>query len=970
MRGLLSLAAGDTVSVWIYAGLEAPYKLSRDSDFTCVQLDTAAAFAASLAVGHQHVEGYAVGVGAAADDVVLGWEDLDAWNVSHTEWGLRVTETEWDGWEQLTGWETAGIEGRGALFEHGGPGGHSRHDVMEVNLTDGRFTVPESGLYLTYAQIRLDGAVGGPFELLIGPDNDTQLWNSTPFINVSVDGAWEPQQAEVMDPVTGAVQMLWNTSAYTSTRPLGTGLRAVKHDGVLSATVGLCGVLRLEEGQTLSVWVHAPPNSSYAVSTQSGWGAALIASSGFGADLSLLADDGSWYSESAEVLESGWNEVGGWATAGVPHAFKYFSGPWFDMASGRYTAARLGLYLLSAQLSVIGAAADEYGFAIKLAFDGNLELPAALSAADSHPSPNFATLAVAGVTEMEAQEGVSLWVRADGEYTLSPATHFSVVDLHAVTNASVSPSPIAFAVAYDGLAQRWSELSGWVMAETNPLGSILFANNDEFDPASGRFTARGGVYFASAQVHLLGADHGAFRAAVRINAEHSYDGLRAGALQTDPQHHPLGAAGLLKLDQYDFISVWVYADTDDSFAVAADSRFSCMLVQKTETAKSFSARLHSPVHTDAGWMEIDNWFPASPPRRFTGGAADRFYYGNMAADVDLAWTLGDYPDAGGRYTADRAGVVLAAATLRLHGADAGVFRLVVGLNGQTNDGLRGVHSGPAGEFMQLRLSGAIRLVPGDYVSVWVHADEDQSYTVKADSSFSCALMETAAAFGAKLTTVQDVDPLDWVEVIGWETGGSAGRGGLFALGGGFEVATGRYTAEVAGLYIAAANIEVVTVGGGEGSASAAIALNSVLAVGREARALQSAAFVQEGGIAVTLLASLAIGDYLSVWVRGIQHTEEAPLLGRPQQQVSAGSGFSVVLASTETLGPSLTNLQFYGYAGPAITVQHFGSVVVRSEEGDVELDSVSNMEIDVKIGRERSCPHPNPDSEPFGLNWG
>ena len=95
---------------------------------------------------------------------------------------------------------------------------------------------------------------------------------------------------------------------------------------------------------------------------------------------------------------------------------------------------------------------------------------------------------------------------------------------------------------------------------------------------------------------------------------------------------------------------------------------------------------------------------------------------------------------------------------------------------------------------------------GDFVSVWVYAHEDTSYSVSSQSGFSCVLVETIEGFGADLASPQSITSTAWTEVSNWEVSGSDGRGGLFSLGSGFDPSSGRYTASVEGVYFASAQV--------------------------------------------------------------------------------------------------------------------------------------------------------------------
>jgi hypothetical protein len=240
--------------------------------------------------------------------------------------------------------------------------------------------------------------------------------------------------------------------------------------------------------------------------------------------------------------------------------------------------------------------------------------------------------------------------------------------------------------------------------------------------------------------------------------------------------------------------------------------------------------------------------------------------------------------------------------------------------------------------------------------VWVYSDMDSSYTVHQSSGFACALLESIEGFGADLGTGQVVSDDDWAEISGWETSGTGGRAGLFDLGGGFDAAAGRYSARVHGLYFAGASIML---GRGSPFARGMIALNGQLDT---PRALPSASIKGRGGMVISGIVSLQPTEYISLWLKG------------EWVEATTQTGFSAALVSTPTLGPALRQLQLYGYKGAPFTVQHYGYITVRTDEGDVHFDEVANMAIAVDIGREGECPYSSVLDEDNGVpssnpNW-
>ena len=82
-----------------------------------------------------------------------------------------VTST---GWTEVSNWDVAGSDGRAGLFSLG----------SGFDPSSGRYTASVEGVYFASAQIRLDGADTGLFQVNIGPINVTL------YPNVSNITAW------------------------------------------------------------------------------------------------------------------------------------------------------------------------------------------------------------------------------------------------------------------------------------------------------------------------------------------------------------------------------------------------------------------------------------------------------------------------------------------------------------------------------------------------------------------------------------------------------------------------------------------------------------------------------------------------------------------------------------------------------------------------------------------------------------
>ena len=262
-----------------------------------------------------------------------------------------------------------------------------------------------------------------------------------------------------------------------------------------------------------------------------------------------------------------------------------------DVKSGRYSALQSGLYVVATNIQLEIAALASGGCTVAVAVNGNVDARA-MRQADSHPDPDFADFSVSGVISMEAGDFVSVWVYAheDTSYSVSSQSGFSCVLVETIEGFGAdlaSPQPVT--------STAWTEVSNWEVTGINGRAG-LFSLGSGFDPSSGRYTASvEGVYFASAQIRLDGADRGHFEMTLALDGAPEVSRL---LLVTDGSPSPdiagFSVGGVFKLEASDFLSVWVYAHEDESYTVSSESGFSGVLLTATARYASFAAAMSAP----------------------------------------------------------------------------------------------------------------------------------------------------------------------------------------------------------------------------------------------------------------------------------------------------------------------------------------------------------------------------------------
>ena len=745
--GVLRLATGEWISVWVYAKDDLSFEISSHSSFAAAALEAASA-------------SQTLGFGA----------DLGS--------SLPVTSA---GWTEIPHWETSGVGGRAALFELG----------TGFDSVTGRFSAGVSGIYFAASQLRLDAADVGSFGMTL-------------VINGNIDS--------------------------------NNGLYAIDgKPGPDYASLSTSGVFRLQSGDFVSVWVFAAQDRDFYVNTQSGFSCAYIdTSAAFGADLA----------RDRAVRAPGWSEIPGWEVQGVQGRVGLFEvGRNFDETqTGRFSAGdgvseKSGTYVCSAGIALTGA--DEGYFKGAIALNGIPSGDAGLHVRNGQHSGQLG-LTMRGVFSLGVGDFVSVWVYAhvDSSYIIDSQSGFSCARLTSSVGYSAD-RPSSGAV---------QEIQSWA---ANP--SLIPELPDHIDFVGGRYAvSRDGVYFASAHVIIAGSGGASVAVGINLNALPDFDnGMHALAGQPSQDSADFNVGGFLRLFSGDFLSVWIYSESDVSYTVSPRSSFSCA---RFEVSEGFGADLgDSQAITSVGWSEVKGWETSG-----FNGRAGLFKVG------------AGFNPASGRFTATQAGVYLASAQLRLDGADTGLFRVVIGLNGlpDYDNGMHVMDESPSPDYADFSVSGLVQLGSGDYVSVWVYVQQDTSYTVHSQSGFSCSFVESSVGFAADLATSQEVSSVGWTEVIGWETSGTGGRAGLFNMGGGFNPANGRFTSLTDATYLLYAHLVVTFLGSGIVSGAVTVNANTEFPAGLRMDVQASAAGTVGGSASGTIY--LGAGDFVSMWTSHAQ----------------------------------------------------------------------------------------------------
>ena len=188
-----------------------------------------------------------------------------------------------------------------------------------------------------------------------------------------------------------------------------------------------------------------------------------------------------------------------------------------------------------------------------------------------------------------------------------------------------------------------------------------------------------------------------------------------------------------------------------------------------ESSSSLAVRSYPHVR-QAGWTELRQWPPSS---------------NQVVSDLSMPAPL-TVDVATGRITTVAAGTYIVLADVQVDGASAPISLAVV-RNNQVglSTGMwqtLGADSPSQGCFS---LVGLLRMEAGDFLSLWLHDQGTEGYTVNRKSGFHAASVDASSGFGSGLAATQLVVSAGWTEVVGWQAGGG-GLGGFVELGPGLD----------------------------------------------------------------------------------------------------------------------------------------------------------------------------------------
>ena len=514
-------------------------------------------------------------------------------------------------------------------------------------------------------------------------------------------------------------------------------------------SLNLAGTVYLKKGDTTGLVVYSSVDSDFTVHSESGWGCHHFSSNvGFHADVSTKQTFGRL-----------WSRVSKWRTAGNNEL--YAMGGAAISSSGFFVAPYDGFYACAAQVQITSDTLTYSYFRVGLFINGLIDYNNGMHTVDGNQaSTNYRSMRVAGLVKLEKSNTVSvnIYSSSDSSWTLNKQSGFSCNRMKgrpACPECKIANSNMlrgkdcACKAGYVGTI-KWE---GNVPSGTCKPAPCNIANSNKLPGP------------------LCKCKDG-------FQGELSWKGTKvSGTCKAAPCMIPGSnkqpGAACKCLEHYSGAIVWKGAVATGSCSICGGN-------------SGFNADLKATISVKkASYFEI-NTFSTS------GNSA---LYETSEKEFDK-----------GKFAPKKDGYYQCNANVRLDGVSKdGLMRLLVAVQDITKDKKKNATyagliaaEGNAGaeDYRSMLITGTVAIKKGQYVSVFVHSEKDGKYKIHTESGFSCHRFNTMQGFHATKTGTTNM-PRSWSELTGWTT---AGAGGVYNVGGGFDGKTGRYTAPREGCY--------------------------------------------------------------------------------------------------------------------------------------------------------------------------
>lgn len=470
------------------------------------------------------------------------------------------------------------------------------------------------------------------------------------------------------------------------------------------------GLVQLFIGDTVSVHVECKNDTIWTVFSSSTFFVQLVHSmTTYPAFQATLLRDITTSSSIWRRLED-WNDASN-------NMFQLMSG--FSPSLGTFCAVFNGIYQMQANI-LLDLSQSNNG-SVALFFRNQT-----IISVSYFGSGKYATASAGGIFNLKKGECLELKTRSlEGTHKIYQGSGFSTLFLatdacanllHAASYRLSTPAPV---MTTAGL---------YTVGTWTANGPSVF-----FESTSARLSLNGtsyqvqtdGQYFINAQVNTRVTS---WRQSENVQLLVIIDfvpssGLSAASIVTKGTIsivNALALTGVLHLSKGQTITLCIYKDGNNVVSLTTNSLFSVSMVPKDWPGVSATLNTDQLLSRQ-GWNEVGNWT--------IGNLAE----GSFSFD-------GAFNTVSGRYVTPLEGTYIVSCNLILKGTVGFPLEMMIAVNGNL-DATSGLHSirSPNKEYLTLSTSGLIRLLPEQYLSLFVRINSGASWTASRRSMLSIAL---------------------------------------------------------------------------------------------------------------------------------------------------------------------------------------------------------------------------------------
>ncbi|XP_065643565.1 uncharacterized protein LOC124805807 isoform X6 [Hydra vulgaris] len=364
------------------------------------------------------------------------------------------------------------------------------------------------------------------------------------------------------------------------------------------------------------------------------------------------------------------------------------------------------------------------------------------------------------------------------------------------------------------------------------------------------------------------------------NDPSTFSNQRTGLFTTNlrtSKNSSYSIAGILELQAGQPLFIYLYLTSPGTYSIQPGSRVCVAAVQ--QEYESFNVVLPSSVYQTKSndWVVVDTWSESQK--------SDSFVFTEKLVS--------------GKYTAMATGIYYLSANVIFKDSNGPIY-IMIAVNNQLSKrtALYATKGKPSVVQDSLSVSGALFIKKDSYVNVYVMIENDNSWSIDIDSTFSMVFLGYQTnIFGVTtvLTNSLAYTTSGWFKIGKWKSQPVAGP--FFDFGGGFNPDTGDFVAPKAGFYIVSAGIKMVQASAVGSSFTLNVAVNSNPSTLQYQNGIQD--YLQNGNVAPTTndfyslvvsgLVLVNVGDSINLYIQSVAD---------PSYTISQDSYVSIVFISS------------------------------------------------------------------------